>query len=444
MERRTFLQNTGSALAGTLLTDNLLAAALAPAKKKRVAMVGTGHRGLGMWGTEVLKEHGDHMEFVGLCDINPGRVETGRKMLGVKCPTFTDFDKMMKQVKPDILIVTTVDATHNQFIVKGMEYGADIVTEKPMTTDEDKCQQILDAEKRTGRKVMVTFNYRYSPHRQKLYEMLRSGVIGKVTSADFHWYLDVHHGADYFRRWHRKRENSGSLLVHKATHHFDLLNWWLESDPEEVFANGQLDFYGKNNAFRHSHCRPCPHKDKCAFYWDVTKDERLTKIYVDNEKYDGYHRDGCVWKEDIDIFDKMAVQIRYANQVQVSYSLTTYSPYEGYRIAFNGTKGRLEAWIKEKQPWEEEAFDEIQLTTSFGKRELIRIPNNEEGHGGGDLRLRKQIFAPTGQDPYRQAAGTRDGAMACLIGIASRHSIDSGKPVKIGDLTTLKPQAARA
>ena len=166
-------------------------------------------------------------------------------------------------------------------------------------------------------------------------------------------------------------------------------------------------------------------------------------LYVANEKHDGYMRDGCVWKEDIDIFDKMAVQIKYANKVQVSYSLTTYSPYEGYRIAFNGTKGRLEAWIKERQPWEEENFDEIHLTQNFGKREIIKVPNDEAGHGGGDTRLRKQIFASDGQDPFRQAATSRDGAMAVLIGVAARNSIDSGKPVKIADLTSLKPEKQR-
>lgn len=166
-------------------------------------------------------------------------------------------------------------------------------------------------------------------------------------------------------------------------------------------------------------------------------------LYVANEKHDGYLRDGCVWKEDIDIFDKMAVQIKYANNVQVSYSLTTYSPYEGYRIAFNGTKGRLEAWIKESQPWQEENFDEIHLTNNFGKREIIKISNNEAGHGGGDTRLRKQIFASDGQDPFRQAAGSRDGAMAVLVGIAARNSIDTGKPVKIADLTSLKPEKQR-
>lgn len=406
-------------------------------------MVGTGVRGLNMWGKPVIKEFGDKVQFVGLCDINPGRLAYAKEQLKVDCPTFTDFDKMMKETKPDQLLVMTVDGTHHEFIIKGMEYGADIITEKPMTIDEQKCQAIIDAEKRTGKKVKVTFNYRYSPHRQKIYELLNNDTIGKLTSVDFHWYLDVYHGADYFRRWHRLRKHGGSLLVHKSTHHFDLLNWWLNSDPEEVVAYGALEHYGRNNPFRHTNCRPCPHKDKCAFYYDMTKNKEQMAMYAANEHYDGYHRDGCVWREDIDIFDKMAVQIKYANKVQVSYSLTTYSPYEGYRIAFNGTKGRIDAWIKERQPWQEEDFDEIEVTINRGKREIIRMPNNEPGHGGGDVRLRKQIFDSDGKDPYRQAATSRDGAMSILIGIAARNSIDSGKPVKIASLTSIKPNAQR-
>ncbi|WP_207427992.1 Gfo/Idh/MocA family protein [Pedobacter sp. SYSU D00535] len=442
MHRRKFLQQTGTVMAGALLSDSLFASTLS-LKKKRVAMVGTGHRGTGMWGTDVIKEFNHMVEFVGLCDKNQGRVATAKKMMGVTCPTYTDLDKMLKEQKPEILIVTTMDSTHHEQIVKGLEAGADIITEKPMTTDEDKCQLILDAEKRTGKKVHVTFNYRYSPHRQKMYELINSGAIGKVTSVDFHWYLDTSHGADYFRRWHRKREFGGSLLVHKSTHHFDLLNWWLDSEPSEVFAYGSLEHYGKNGPFRHTNCRPCPHKDKCKYYWDITKNERLMKLYVENEKYDGYLRDGCVFKEDIDIFDKMAVQIKYANNVQVSYSLTTYSPYEGYRISFNGTEGKMDAWIYERQPWEVPKYDEIQLTKNFGKTEYIRIDNTEEGHGGGDVRLRKQLFDP-GSDPWKQAAGARDGAMSILVGIAARQSIDSGKPVKIEGLTSLKPMAKKA
>jgi predicted dehydrogenase len=254
----------------------------------------------------------------------------------------------------------------------------------------------------------------------------------------------VYHGADYFRRWHRLRQNSGSLLLHKASHHFDLLNWWIDSDPLTVSAFGDLEFYGKNNPFRHTHCRPCPNKDKCKFFFDLTKDQYLMDLYAGNEKYDGYTRDGCVWKEDIDIFDKMAVQIKYANDVQVSYSLTTYSPYEGYRIAFNGTMGRMEAWIHERQPWQMEDYDEIQITDNFGKTEFIKVQHAQGGHNGGDIRLQDKIFKdPHMPDPLYQAAGIRDGAMSIMIGIAARKSIDNGIPIKIADLSEFVPQEKR-
>ncbi|MFH0991111.1 MAG: Gfo/Idh/MocA family oxidoreductase [bacterium] len=443
--RREFVTTTTKALAGAAMLGQFQGSILAGQSKprKRLAMVGTGHRGTGMWGKSVVEDHGEIVEFVGLCDINPGRLEFAKEHMKVNCPVFTDVDTMLKQTKPETVIVTTVDGTHHTFIEKAMAMGCTVVTEKPLTTDEGKLKTILDAQKKYQKEIIVTFNYRYSPHRAKLKELLMLKRIGRVTSVDFHWYLDVYHGADYFRRWHRLRKHSGSLLVHKASHHFDLLNWWIDADPAIVHAFGKLEFYGKNNSFRHTHCRPCPHKDRCRFFWDMTKDARLMSLYAANEKYDGYMRDGCVWKEDIDIFDKMAVQIKYTNDVQVSYSLTAYSPYEGYRIAFNGTEGRMEVWIHERQPWPMDPYDEIRVTDNFGKTELIQISNTEEGHGGGDVRLKEKIFKdPSMPDPLNQAAGLREGAMAVLIGIAARNSIDSGKPVSISQLTDIPLRTA--
>ncbi len=447
IDRRTFLHRSGKiALATALLGSAPSLLAAGPAPKRRVVIVGTGVRGIGLWGHNVQQWYPDLVEFVGLCDINPGRALTAQKSLNLTCDTFQDFDEMMDKTRPDLVIVTTVDATHHEFIIKALERNVQVISEKPMTTDEAKCQAIIDAQAKSEASLTVTFNYRYSPHRQKIYEILRSGEIGDIVSCDFHWYLDTSHGADYFRRWHGYREHSGTLLVHKSTHHFDLLNWWLESEPEEVFAYGSLDFYGKNGPFRHTHCRPCPHKQSCDFYWDITKNEQLTKLYVENEHHDGYLRDGCVFREDINIYDKMAVQIRHANQVITSYSLTTYSPYEGYRIAFNGTQGRVEAWIQERQPWEPEydGQDSIRLTKNFGQSEIILVSNGAGGHGGGDILMADKIFGdPNAPDPWRQSAGPRDGAMSILTGIAARKSIEEQRPVKIGDLTSLQPLAKR-
>lgn len=442
--RRSFISKTAALSVGSVFLNGIAEALTLQQdknQKMRIALVGLGVRGVNMFGREVQRVYQDQVEFVGLCDNNEGRLKFGLSYIGANSSLYADFDQMLQEQKPDVVIVTTVDNTHHTFIIKALESGCNVITEKPMTTDEVKCQAILDAERKTGKKVIVTFNYRYSPHRQRMYEIIRNGEIGEVTSVDFHWYLNTSHGADYFRRWHAYREKGGTLLVHKSTHHFDLLNWWLDSDPEEVFAYGALEFYGKNGAVRHTHCRPCPHKSNCDFHWDITKNAHLVDLYVNNEKYDGYLRDGCVFREDIDIYDKMAVQIRYMNGVQVSYSLTSYSPYEGYRIAFNGTKGRLEAWIKESQPWEEPAQDELRLTKNFGASEIIVIPHGGGGHGGGDTRLKDKLFKdPEMADPYRQSAGTRDGAMSILVGIAARKSIESGRPIKISELTDIHLQ----
>ncbi len=448
MNRRKFLATSGLAVAGSMLARPLspLYSQSRSGNKMKLAIVGTGSRGTGMWGRAVQQDYGqNYVDFVGLCDPNKGRVAYAKDYIGVDCPTFTNFEQMMRKTQPDKLVVTTVDAYHHEYIIKGMEMGADIITEKPMTTDEKKTQAIIDAQEKTGKDVIVTFNYRYSPHRQKIKELLMDGRIGELQSVDFHWYLDVYHGADYFRRWHGLREKSGTLLVHKSAHHFDLLNWWLDTDPEIVSAFGDLDVYGSNGPFRDSNCRPCPHKEECDFYWDITQNQRYMNLYVDNEEYDGYLRDGCVYRNEINIYDKRSLAIQYANGVTLSYSLYNYAPYEGYRIAFNGTEGRIDAWIKEREPWPTPEYDEIRVTENFSHTELIRIPHGGGGHGGGDTRLKDSIFKdPSAPDPLGLRAGTREGAMAILPGIAADHSIQkNGAAIKIGDLTSLKPMAKR-
>lgn len=426
-------------------------------------MVGTGVRGTSFWGKRLVEEYSDILEFVGLCDINPGRLQYAKQYMGVKCPVFMDFEKLILDTRPDLVIVTTKDSTHHEFIIKGLKMGCDVLTEKPLTTDEYKCQQIIDAENNSSKNLIVGFNYRWTPYATKVKELLAQGTIGKITSVDFHWYLNTYHGASYFRRWHGLKEAGGTLWVHKATHHFDLLNWWLDSDPQEVFAYGDLEHYGYNGPFRGDNCRTCPHKSECEYYWDITKDQRMMDLYVANEKHDGYIRDNCLFRDEINIYDKMSAQIKYANNVLLNYSLTTYSPLEGWRAAFNGTEGRIEAWLD--IPYQKNvSVDQAELHASemdqsgedktdsepivvhklWSDFETVNVDMERAGHGGGDKRLHEKIFRhPDEPDPFDRAAGIRDGAMSILVGIAARKSIESGQPVRIGSLTTLTPRAKR-
>ncbi len=463
VDRRSFLTAISMLAAGNLMSVPSWGFGNSRAKLK-IVLVGTGVRGTSFWGKRLVDQYSDILEFVGLCDINPGRLAYAKEYMGVSCPTFGDFEEMVSTTKPDLVIVTTKDSTHHEFIIKGLDMGCDVLTEKPLTTDEDKCQAILDAERRNNKNVIVGFNYRWSPYMTKIKELLANKEIGKVVSVDFHWYLNTYHGASYFRRWHGLRQAGGSLWVHKATHHFDLVNWWLDSDPAEVFAYGALEHYGSNGPFRGDNCRTCQHKKDCKFHWDITKSKRNMDLYVNHEKHDGYIRDNCLFRHDINIYDKMSAQIKYANDVLVNYSLTTYSPFEGWRIAFNGTDGRIEAWLD--IPWmENSGMDQAELHAaemSQGEKkddkerkpiilhknwndyQTIEVVSERGGHGGGDKRLHDKIFRnPENPDPYKHSAGTRDGAMSILVGIAARKSIESGRPIRIAELTDLEPRATR-
>jgi predicted dehydrogenase len=433
--RRAFMTAAGTAAVGaSLFPDRLWAA---PPARRRYAIVGTGDRGSGMWGRDLVRRYPDLLEFVGLCDINPKRATAARAYMGVECGTYTNVDEMLDAARPDLLMVTTVDGFHHEYIIKGLDRGIDVMTEKPMTTDETKCQAVLDAEKRNNRRIAVTFNYRYAPAHQTVKEVLLNNEIGRIISVDFSWYLDVIHGADYFRRWHRLRRNSGSLLVHKATHHFDLMNWWLGADPVEVSGSGTLRVYGRNGSVRGENCRTCPHTAECRFYYDMRPDKRRMDLYAACEDADHYYRDGCVFREDIDIFDNMQAIVRYTNDATMTYSLNAFMPYEGYRVAFNGEKGRLDVRSYERQPWNVPASHEIYITRSFGKRSQVPVPKVLEGHGGGDDRLRDLIFRKSDLPEYMRLPDSRAGAMSCLTGIAIRNSIDRKQPIRIADLVNL-------
>lgn len=382
----------------------------------------------------IVKQYSDVASLVGLCDINRSRMDYVNKQIGMHTPTFKNFDDMLQFTSPDTVIVASKDSNHHEFIIRALELGCDVVTEKPMTIDEDKCRNILETEKKTGKKVTVTFNYRYAHRNTKIKELLSQNTIGKVLSIDFHWYLDTTHGANYFRRWHRKSENSGSLLVHKATHHFDLVNWYLEDEPEEVFAHGQLSFYGPTRPERGERCLNCDYKGTCSFYLDLSADDETRDLYLNAEFEDGYIRDKCVFSDEIDIYDSMVLSVRYQRGTLMSYSLNAFTPYEGYRIAFNGTMGRLEATIIEDGPWPTLPDEELQLTPFFGKPSVITLERIEGGHAGGDRLLLEDIFRPRESDPLNHRADSWAGTISILTGVAAKKSIETGKPISIDSL----------
>jgi predicted dehydrogenase len=430
--------------------------------RKRYALVGTGARS-GMYIQTLTTTYIEDAELVGFSDLSQTRMNWYNRQLGTTLglppvPTYhsSNFDQMIAETKPHTVIVTTMDATHDQYIVRAMELGCDVITEKPMTTSVEKLGQIYDAIERTGKSLRVTFNYRYAPAYTKVRELVMQGAVGRPLSVDFSWLLDTSHGADYFRRWHREKQNSGGLLVHKSTHHFDLVNWWIDSYPESVFALGNLMFYGRENA--ESRGEQYPYKRYTGeaaakddpFALTLDSQEMFKGLYLAAEEETGYLRDRNVFGEPITIEDTMAVTARYRNGAILSYCLIAYSPWEGLRLAITGTKGRVELDVIEninhlmgdgkEGNASKGAFKRarIQVFPMFATPYEAEIPASKGGHGGADPVMLEQIFSPNPPyDPFHRAASHIDGAASILVGLAGNEAMQTNKLVMINDLFPL-------
>jgi len=208
-------------------------------------------------------------------------------------------------------------------------------------------------------------------------------------------------------------------------------------------------------------CSECALTQSCEFYLDLDADPKLRSLYRENEHFDHYYRDGCVFSEDINIEDTMSALIRYPNQIQVTYGLTAATAFEGWQVAFNGSLGRLEAFEPEcfvaetesrefqqrsrgrrSVDWRTAQADEapdlknlsVKFFPLFGGVQTFEVAHQSQGHGGGDRRLKDHLFRGVNEDPLGHAAGSRAGAMSILVGVAANQSIAEGRFVRIEDL----------
>ena len=444
--------------------------------RRRYAVVGTGGRSRLYIGA-LARRYADEGAIVAWCDPNPVRMTYYDEVLaaaGQPTPARyapPEFGELLAAERPDTVIVTSPDHTHPAYVAAALEAGGDVVCEKPLATDAAGARLIATAAKASSGTLTVTFNYRYMPRNAALREVIASGAIGTVTSVHFEWVLDTVHGADYFRRWHREKANSGGLLVHKASHHFDLVNWWLGDVPATVYARGALRFYGPDAArARGLGARPprslgSPGLESDQWALDLAAEPALRRLYLEAEAADGYIRDADVFSPGVTIEDNLAVLVTYRSGAFLTYSLNAHSPWEGYRVSVNGDAGRAELEVVERgrvgsvadggimgRPAVDPmvsadrtgagpggprpAGERLVVQRHWEPARVVPIPPASGPHAGGDTPLLDSVFRRDlpGFDPLGRRAGYADGLASAAVGIAANESIATGRPVDIRGL----------
>lgn len=405
---------------------------------KTYVFVGAGNRALFGFAKPIQEFFSENAKLLAVYDLNHGRAEYMSKQCN-GLTVYDDFGTMIQTEKPDVVIVATIDCFHSIYAIKAMHMGCDVLLEKPMGITAKECFDIMRTEKETGKQVIVAHNLRFSPFTKQIKRLMMDKCIGDVYSIELSCSLTKSkelgaHGASYFRRWNSEMDKSGGLLIHKASHHFDLVNWWLESEAKEVSAVGTLRAYGHENHPNHgSNCRNCEQRDLCEFFCELSVDEK--RMYEENQSYDGYSKDRCVFSDEIDIYDTMAVHVKYDNDAILSYTLIANAAYECLKLVINGSCGRLEAYWPENGPdVNKKAKDFIKIYDMNGNLSKIELIRSISPHQGGDMEMFNMLLNHDKQDTLNCVASSAEGKNAVIIGDAANISILTKQVVLIKDI----------
>ncbi|MBR2873941.1 MAG: hypothetical protein IKB99_10635, partial [Lentisphaeria bacterium] len=279
---------------------------------------------------------------------------------------------------------------------------------------------------------------------RKLHELVQEGAIGKVISVRYSEMLDRDHGTSYFRRWNSCKESSGGLQIHKASHHFDKINWILGAHAVSLQATGALLAYGsKNSPFHGERCHTCSHVCPYRVAYEKNPQSHEYQMFFKFREEGGYTPDLCIFRPEINIEDFLSVGIKYSNGACCSYMLTAQANYEGEDIIIDGEKGRLEFRRARYAGNEKSATDDVhKANTAYasniilcryghGAPEEVPVIAEPGAHGGGDKRIFDDLFS---DNPPENLPALEEGIQAVIVGAAVNESLKTHSEVDVQSL----------
>lgn len=395
-----------------------------------IGIIGAGLRGaagLGMRIAETYPETG----FVirALCDRNPGRMQVADEELkrvyaahGVepKIARYGEYAGLIADECVDLVMITTPQYVHRGPALAALAAGKKTYLDKPLAHDVTDALAIAQAEKRTHNRVLLGFTRRYEAAWLKAHALLAEGAIGDLQMMLMRAVIPYH---NYFSRWHRNRKWSGGALNDKASHHFDVFNWFSGGRARAVHGFGGVGVLkpDPNAPERCNACDcECPYRNDIAPPKDAT--DKMIGFRRDRswagENDIEFRHDTCVFKPGADIYDHAAIHFQYDNRIVAALFYAIFGPHAEDQETFElvGSKGRM---IVRRHT------GEIDLIGEYGKRREVincRHPEFASTHFGADLKLVRDMRRF--YDGMRPVVGVPEGLEATRMVAAALKSLD--------------------
>ena len=396
-------------------------------------LIGGGSRGTTY--TNIMLENPEKFKLVAVAEPIDARRETFKRKHNLADDMcFNSWEDILAKPKmADLAVICTLDEMHYEPAMKAIELGYDILLEKPVAQTAQECADIALAAERKGVKVLVCHVLRYTTFFKKIKEIVMNGIIGDVMSViQVEAVGNIHQSHSYVRgNWHSEKETTPMLLA-KSCHDIDIIQWIIDKPCKKVQSFGKLSHFHSGNAPEGSPVRcidgGCPVEDTCPYnskklYYDdkenlwfrdvCTRKNAKTSIPTDEEVMESLTTTDyglCVYHANNDVVDHQVVNMEFADDVTVSFTMNAFNQGGRYMRIF-GTKGELYA----------HGYEDCITVYTFEDSKQKKYPINAAdesivgGHGGGDDGIINELYAYL-DDNY-------NGFCAADIGISTKNHL---------------------
>lgn len=344
----------------------------------------------------------DGVTLVGGVDVDPNRLAAFNKEHGIE-NGFASLDAALAWGNFDAIANVTPDSIHHATSIAALKAGKHVFCEKPLATSLEDCLAVRNAIHKSGRTFSFGLVLRYSPHYQKVKDLVASGSIGKIVSFEFNETLHFNHGGYIFGNWRRNRSVAGTHLLEKCCHDLDLANWITGSLPVKAASFGGTDFFVPENA---------PHASRIGLNKDG---QPAYSVWKDPHGISPF-------SEGADIADNQVAILQYASGARATFHTNCNSGIPERRFYICGTEGGLRADLHS-------GIIEFQRIGHDSKIERVS-DGTMDLHGGGDKRLATALAATIleGKAPL---ATVEDGMKACVTAFGIDEAMDTGKVIDL-------------
>lgn len=198
-------------------------------------MVKLGIVGLGKMGLShlaIFRAHPD-VDLVGVCDSTGYVLDVLGKYTGVR--TFKDLDAMLREARPDAVVIATPSHLHAPMVRTALEAGVHVFCEKPFTLDDADGAELTELARAKGLVTQVGYHNHFVAAFGELKRLVDAGALGRITHVLAEAYGPVVL-APKGGTWRSRRSAGGGCLYDYAAHPIDIVQWYLGA-PERVLGS---------------------------------------------------------------------------------------------------------------------------------------------------------------------------------------------------------------